>query len=408
MATKGGPNIGTDGLVLHLDAANPRGISPAANEIFNNSDQFVKNLSDISSTISANNGVKIGNLNYYTVFAIDYPENNYGNLAAGRDGITPGFNTTSGTKLFEYSRALHFHIWDNSANSFIPNSNFNGVGSFRYDSYSGYSNASTEVAQFITDYNSLKLIYPNDTYIIAGSHRDSFHTTAKLDILRDLGAPDNIDSLLDGAPEYILVGKPGLGAGNAYVWSFENYSIDPTQVAHAVFPLPINKVNKDNYFEFDGVDDIIITNRTLNTNDYSVEFVFKTDVNTLGVEHWLGSQYPGTGRVIFDLWTNNKLRNFNNGTAIYGNTLIDTDTWYHVIFTRNSSGLANIYLNGKQEATGTISTTLPVDTNFEIGASTTLSRGFTGAIPITKIYNRTLTAEEILQNYNATKSRFNL
>jgi hypothetical protein len=33
---------------------------------------------------------------------------------------------------------------------------------------------------------------------------------------------------------------------------------------------------------------------------------------------------------------------------------------------------------------------------------------YTGSIAIVKLYNRALTATEVLQNYNATKSRFNL
>jgi hypothetical protein len=33
---------------------------------------------------------------------------------------------------------------------------------------------------------------------------------------------------------------------------------------------------------------------------------------------------------------------------------------------------------------------------------------FTGYIPNTQIYNRALSATEVLQNYNATKTRFGL
>lgn len=159
---------------------------------------------------------------------------------------------------------------------------------------------------------------------------------------------------------------------------------------------------------FDGTDDIIELNRLIDTSNYSAEFVFKADVNTSGTEHWLGSQYPGTGRVIFDLWTNNALRNFINGTAIYGSTTISTGVWYHAVFTRNSAGTAYIYLNGVEDATGTISTATPVNHNFEIGASTTLTRGFTGEIPVVKIYDRALSADEVQQNYNAYKKRFDL
>jgi hypothetical protein len=36
------------------------------------------------------------------------------------------------------------------------------------------------------------------------------------------------------------------------------------------------------------------------------------------------------------------------------------------------------------------------------------SRYFAGNIAIANLYNRALTADEVLQNYNATKSRFGL
>ena len=160
--------------------------------------------------------------------------------------------------------------------------------------------------------------------------------------------------------------------------------------------------------DFDGTDDIITQSRIIDTASYSAEFVFKADVNTSGTEHWLGSQYPGTGRVIFDLYTNNRLRNFINGTSINGATTIATGNWYHAVFTRNSLGVAYIYLNGVQDATGTISTSTPVNDPFDIGGSTTLTRWFNGNIAVVKIYNTDLTAEQAAQNFNAYKNRFNI
>ena len=162
-------------------------------------------------------------------------------------------------------------------------------------------------------------------------------------------------------------------------------------------------------WDFDGVDDYITASRALSTNNYSAEFVFKADVNTIGTEHWLGNQYAGSGRTIFDLFTDNKLRNFIHGTAINGATTIQTGTWYHAVFTRNSSGLAKIYLNGVQDATGTISSATPSDLAFEIGGDTTLTgRWFNGKIPLCRVYNKALSATEVLQNYNAQKNRFGL
>jgi len=161
-------------------------------------------------------------------------------------------------------------------------------------------------------------------------------------------------------------------------------------------------------FDFDGVDDYITMSRAISTSNYSAEFMFNADVNTINTEHWLGNQYSGPGRTIFDLWTNNKLRQFVNGTAIYGATTIVTGGWYHAVFTRNSSGVAYIYLNGVQDGTGTLSSVVPSDLPFKIGGDTSLVRWFNGKIPFCRIYNKALTAAEVTQNFNAQKSRFGL
>lgn len=412
MATAGGPDIIEDGLVLALDAANNKGISPAANEEFNNSDQFVINLADRSTTISANNGVKVGNLNYYTAFAIDYPESSFGGSAAGRDGITAGFNVTSGTKTHEYGRALHFHIWDDSAGGWISNSNFNGVGSFRYDSWGGYANAATEVAQFVTDYNNLKVIYPDDTYIIAGSHRDSYHTTDKINILLDLGAPSNVSSLLDGDPEWILVGKPGLGAGNAYVWAYENYSTDAIRVAHAVFPLPINKINKDNYFDFDGTNDYIDLPNDVGytSSGVSVFCWYKIDGAPPGSYHILcgGQELELSIHTSYTYIRNGIYTTSGRFVQNDGNVSLNDGNYHYYGLTYDGSTKRS-YIDGVQVGTQSITGTLTTSFTRRLGRfggdTNYYAHGFMGSY---NIYNRALTASEVLQNYNATKGRFGL
>jgi len=106
---------------------------------------------------------------------------------------------------------------------------------------------------------------------------------------------------------------------------------------------------------FDGINDYVTTPNVLGGfTNYSAEFWFKLITNPVGVEKWLGNQYSGVGRTTFDIFTNNKLRNFINDTSISGNTTIYIDTWYQAAFTRNSSGGAAIYLNGTLDGSGTI------------------------------------------------------
>jgi hypothetical protein len=106
MAINAGPKIIDDGLVFSIDAANKKFISPLGNNSFNGAAEVIQSKIP-GITVNSFNGVHIGNLNYYTAIAIDYPEGNFGGDAANRHGITAGLNVRSGSKLYGASRALH-------------------------------------------------------------------------------------------------------------------------------------------------------------------------------------------------------------------------------------------------------------------------------------------------------------
>ena len=168
MAINYSPKIVTDGLVLCVDAASRNGISPLGCGGFNGSQPLIKNMVSPSDVISDFGGVRLGNLSYYTAFAIDYPEGSYGGDAAGRHGITPGYNVRSGTKTYGTGRALHLYAWNNATSAWIEGEFTGAYGSgHQYDNYTGaevgYAN---ELAKFVTDYNNIKTRYPNVTFVV--------------------------------------------------------------------------------------------------------------------------------------------------------------------------------------------------------------------------------------------------
>jgi hypothetical protein len=124
---------------------------------------------------------------------------------------------------------------------------------------------------------------------------------------------------------------------------------------------------------------------------------------------------------------NNSLLFFDSGTLnFYGPTgsvasswtIPNTTTWYQIVRTRvATSGAEILYING----TSTYTTTLAAATNFTSGGSLVIGQEqdsvgggfdsaqcFIGDISVVKIYNRTLTSLEVIQNYNAHKKRFGL
>tara|TARA_B100000902_G_scaffold378401_1_gene411609 strand:+ start:1056 stop:1766 length:711 start_codon:yes stop_codon:yes gene_type:complete len=81
--------------------------------------------------------------------------------------------------------------------------------------------------------------------------------------------------------------------------------------------------------------------------------------------------------------------------------------WVCCSVTVSSGRVAKGYYQGGLKTSTTLSADLKDENNTcKIGEGD--NRFWNGYIPIVKIYNRELSADEVLQNYNATKSRFGL
>jgi len=116
-----------------------------------------------------------------------------------------------------------------------------------------------------------------------------------------------------------------------------------------------------------------------------------------------------SGQHAFWLQASNKLYAGHNGawTTVTGNTTLSLNTWYFGAVTYSNSTGWKLYLNGREDGTSADTTTFTGNQEIVIGAYST-GNNFTGRISYVQVYNRALTATEILQNYNATKRRYGL
>jgi hypothetical protein len=407
MGVSSGPKIASTGLVLSIDANNQKSISPLGCAGFNGAAQLVKNLVSSRDTISSTAGVKLDNLSFYTAFAIDYPEGSIGGDAADRQGITPGFNVRSGTKLYDASRALHLWVWNNNTSSWVSDSYFHGLrlAGHCYDNYSGAGITATELALFVSDYNTIKNAFPNCTYIVSGGHRaDTYNVTVR-NIFTDLGMPSGyIDSDFISAPEWILIGKPGLGRGNAYGWTYENYSTNTTQVAHLNFGLPIYQ-GTNNYLGFNGTDDYISTPPVATGTTRTVCITYRLNSPGAGwgplwrYDDWRERIFPGTITLINNNGTYYELSGPDSSTNII-----------HIAYSYNGTN-AKSYRNGVLQSNITMDgpmTTGNFTYNFgrQAGGSTTAFIDMD--LYSVQFYNIQLSDDQIQQNFNALRSRFGI
>ena len=180
---------------------------------------------------------------------------------------------------------------------------------------------------------------------------------------------------------------------------------------------------------FDGTDDrVTITNPLLPvTGNWTISqwcnfSSLNIDLGTGSVAH-LYTQYiavAGNGRIVFRIYNDgsviNKLQLFLGSGSDYinqvinGATTINTNTFYNFVASRNGSTFTT-YINGVLEASSTltgINVTILQSTP-EIGGSVSGNFGWlNGKIFNTTIYNRALSAAEVSQNFNATRSRFGI
>jgi hypothetical protein len=181
---------------------------------------------------------------------------------------------------------------------------------------------------------------------------------------------------------------------------------------------------------FDGVDDYTDcgSSSLLNfgTGNFTLCAWFKTNTS---VRRTILSRfdYNNTGTIergyYTDILATGKIRtgfetNGNNYRITDSNTTVNTNTYFFVTTTRTNETTANVYINGIFETSNTLVlgtpsnidvVTAPLTIGRRVDYQTpTFSNYFIGNIPIIQMYNRALSAQEVQQNYNAQKSRFNL
>ena len=164
---------------------------------------------------------------------------------------------------------------------------------------------------------------------------------------------------------------------------------------------------------FDGTDDYVSTSYLLNgANSLTVSCWFKLDTVTKNFQAVVDAYKDATDRN-FQMWINSdsKLYIYHLGAAHTGDGLLVINRWYNAVFTYSGSGNGVLYLNGS-----IINASVPkgagVGGNINVGigrrADANASSYTDGNVSQVLIYNRSLSAQEVLQNFNATRSRYGI
>lgn len=170
----------------------------------------------------------------------------------------------------------------------------------------------------------------------------------------------------------------------------------------------------DPYFYKSGNNIISINTYPIVYTNFSVEawiFLNGFDSNT-NVGQVIAEQYSANSGWIFSLVGSSaylELRNHNNGVGAYNliyGTSLNIGKWYHVAASDDGTTV-RLFIDGNVVAsTNSSTTTGAISTPMRIGSFDTGYGVFSGKIKSLKLYNNALTPSEMLQNYNASKGRF--
>ena len=99
-----------------------------------------------------------------------------------------------------------------------------------------------------------------------------------------------------------------------------------------------------------------------------------------------------------------------HNSNLEGSTTLTTGTWYNIVGVQLADTSRKLYINGVLDGTQTSSfgTTPSGTENWMLGKSTGQTEFLDGNIANVAIYDRALTAAEVLQNFNVIKGRFGL
>tara|TARA_Y100000114_G_scaffold156027_1_gene181762 strand:- start:302 stop:961 length:660 start_codon:yes stop_codon:yes gene_type:complete len=167
--------------------------------------------------------------------------------------------------------------------------------------------------------------------------------------------------------------------------------------------------NADGYFDFNGSNQY-----STHGNDSSLDLTeaitmsswFNAD-STSSFRCWMGK---GQNLCYMIFFNGTKIR-MRIGSNISANAIdsasdYTTGTWTNVVGTYDGSNM-KIYIDGALDQTKARSGTIPTNSvNLGIGFDGATGLHFDGKIATSLIYSRALTANEVLQNFNAQRTRF--
>lgn len=347
MALQHSPSIVTNGLVLCVDAANPRsalGLSILSTAALSN---FAANQ-NVTITQSGSSIQVVSNQNTSTPGA--WP-------IGGTLTVTPSTKYTLRIKgMLVTGSTVYLYVWSNSNGNLV-----------------WQGNPLTTTNQYV-----------ENTFTTGASD-----TSIRVGVL--WSSPTVGSTVLIDAVEVYNVNN----------W----YDVSGSNNIGALVNSPTYTSGMSGYYTFDGIDDYVNcgNNSTVQQSSAITMSAWVNPTSSTGLGNIMAKNYNSAYRFRID---NGQLWWYVSGTAAVGGS-VPNGTWSYCTVTGSSSGLV-AYVNGVAVASnGTAFTPSASGTgDLYIGCLQPSVEVFNGKIAMASMYSRALSVTEVLQNFNATRGRY--
>lgn len=202
-------------------------------------------------------------------------------------------------------------------------------------------------------------------------------------------------------------GNPRSYSGTGTVWNSVSGNVSTGTLTNGVTYSSTNT----GVLVFDGVDDRVnVVNSLSSLSNLTIELFLRTAVVD-GTQNIFLDQFSS---LRYEISTNNKFNiHLGNGSAwaytfLPSTTTVQANTWYQTAWTWNGS-TAVMYVNGVAENSLTNAAASSGTGNITLGQHTPdTSYAWAGSMGSVKIYNTALSADQVLQNFNAQRTRYGI
>lgn len=221
----------------------------------------------------------------------------------------------------------------------------------------------------------------------------------------------------NGLSLYLDAANSSSYSGTGSTW----YDVSGNNRNATLFNTPTYSTTNAGIFTFDDTSFEYATVPNIGSlTNFTIDTWARTNKSLTGkVTTIVTNQYDLVSNLNYSLGTNNSPSSYNMTFGFFNGAWRNVtgfsmaiNTWYHLTGTYNGSTVS-LYVNGVINTTLSYTGTAASGGEIRIArrwddVANVASNFFSGDISQVRIYNRSLNSTEILQNYNATKSRFGL